>query len=113
MVRYPGYMCPKCNTSLKWRRGFTRLLAVLLAALLMLVDAAMSHPFWKLGGAAQSAQLLHFMKNIAIAGGFLDPGMELITKPFEMAALVSRLRAMLEGEALPAGTAADAPGGQG
>ena len=40
MVRYPGYMCPKCNTSLKWRRGFTRLLAVLLAALLMSAGGA-------------------------------------------------------------------------
>ena len=43
----------------------------LLAALLMLVDAAMSHPFWKLGGAAQSAQLLHFMKNIGLVGGLV------------------------------------------
>ena len=41
----------------------------LLAALLMLVDAAMSHPFWKLAGAAQSAQLLHFMKNVCMVGG--------------------------------------------
>lgn len=40
MVRYPGYMCPKCNTSLKWRRGFTRLLGVLLAALLMSAGGA-------------------------------------------------------------------------
>ena len=54
-----------------------------------------------------------YAQDASRASGFLDHGMELITKPFEMAALVSRLRAMLEGEALPAGTAADAPGGQG
>ena len=51
----------------RWRlRGMA-----LLAALLMLVDAAMSHKFWVLRGAEQGGQLLHFMKNIAIAGGFL------------------------------------------
>lgn len=43
----------------------------LLSALLMLVDAAMSHKFWALAEPARSGQLLHFMKNIAIAGGFL------------------------------------------
>lgn len=43
----------------------------LLAALLVLVDAAMSHRFWLLQGAAQGAQLLHFMKNIGLAGGLL------------------------------------------
>lgn len=43
----------------------------LLAAALMLADAGMSHRFWQLGGAAQAAQLLHFMKNIGIAGGLL------------------------------------------
>ena len=43
----------------------------LLAALLMLVDAAMSHKFWVLRGAEQGGQLLHFMKNIGFAGGLL------------------------------------------
>ena len=43
----------------------------LLAALLMLVDAVLSHPFWTLQGSAQSAQLLHFMKNIGLVGGLL------------------------------------------
>jgi len=43
----------------------------LLAALLMLVDAAMSHKFWMLQGAEQGAQLLHFMKNIGFVGGLL------------------------------------------
>jgi putative oxidoreductase len=43
----------------------------LLAALLMLVDAATSHKFWVLRGAEQGNQLLHFMKNIGFAGGLL------------------------------------------
>lgn len=48
----------------------TRIVASL-GALLMLADALMSHPFWSHGGAAQGAQLLHFMKNIGFAGGLL------------------------------------------
>ncbi|RZA18482.1 MAG: hypothetical protein EOP93_11100 [Lysobacteraceae bacterium] len=43
----------------------------LLAALLVVADAVLSHPFWKSGGAAQSAQLLHFMKNMGLAGGLV------------------------------------------
>lgn len=43
----------------------------LLAAALLVVDAVLSHPFWALGGAARTAQLLHFMKNVGLAGGFL------------------------------------------
>lgn len=43
----------------------------LLAALLMLADALMSHPFWSLVGSERSAQLLHFMKNVNAIGGFL------------------------------------------
>jgi putative oxidoreductase len=43
----------------------------LLSALLMAVDAALSHPFWALAEPARSAQLLHFMKNVNIVGGFL------------------------------------------
>ena len=42
-----------------------------LAAVLMLVDAVLSHPFWSHAGAEQSAQLLHFMKNIGFVGGLL------------------------------------------
>lgn len=41
----------------------------LLGALLMLVDAVLSHRFWLLQGAEQGAQLLHFMKNIGFVGG--------------------------------------------
>lgn len=42
-----------------------------LAALLMLADALMSHPFWSLQGAERGAQLLHFMKNVGFIGGLL------------------------------------------
>lgn len=42
-----------------------------LAALLLLADALLSHPFWSLQGAERGEQLLHFMKNVAIAGGFV------------------------------------------
>jgi putative oxidoreductase len=42
-----------------------------LAAALMLADAVLSHRFWALGGQAQAAQLLHFMKNIGFVGGLL------------------------------------------
>lgn len=43
----------------------------LLAALLLAVDAVLSHPFWTLAGTARDAQLLHFMKNVCAVGGFL------------------------------------------
>jgi putative oxidoreductase len=43
----------------------------LLSALLMAVDAVLSHPFWALAEPERSAQLLHFMKNVNIVGGFL------------------------------------------
>lgn len=41
------------------------------AAVLMAVDAALSHRFWDLSGQAQAAQLLHFMKNVGLVGGLL------------------------------------------
>lgn len=50
-----------------WKLRWT----ALAAAGLMLVDALMSHPFWSVAGAEREAQLLHFMKNIGIAGGLL------------------------------------------
>lgn len=42
-----------------------------LAAVLMLADALLSHPFWSLSGPDRGLQLLHFMKNIGLVGGFL------------------------------------------
>ncbi|MDQ3056778.1 MAG: DoxX family protein [Pseudomonadota bacterium] len=41
------------------------------AMVLLLADALLSHKFWSLTGIARDAQLLHFMKNISMAGGFL------------------------------------------
>ncbi len=51
--------------------GWRLRMVALLAALLMVVDAVMSHPFWRFGGAQQAGQLLHFMKNIGFIGGLL------------------------------------------
>lgn len=51
--------------------GWRLRLVALLAAALLLVDAAMSHPFWRLHGAQQAGQLLHFMKNIGFVGGLV------------------------------------------
>lgn len=42
-----------------------------LSAVLMLADAVLSHRFWNLAGAEQAAQLLHFMKNVGLAGGLV------------------------------------------
>ncbi|MCL1633108.1 DoxX family protein [Luteimonas sp. SX5] len=50
-----------------WRVRWT----AILAALLMLADALLSHKFWALHGPERGAQLLHFMKNVNIVGGFL------------------------------------------
>ena len=50
-----------------WRLRWT----ASLAALLMLIDALVSHPFWSLAGAERAAQLLHFMKNMSLIGGLL------------------------------------------
>lgn len=51
--------------------GWKLRITALLAALLMLADAALSHRFWMLGGEARATQLLHFMKNIGFVGGLL------------------------------------------
>jgi PAS domain S-box-containing protein len=39
-----------------------------------------------------------YAENATRASGFLDPGMEMITKPFAVEALTTRIRAMLQGE---------------
>ncbi len=39
-----------------------------------------------------------YAENATIANGFLEPGMEMITKPFAIEALVSRIRDMIEGK---------------
>ncbi len=39
-----------------------------------------------------------YAENAALASGFLEPGMSMITKPFAMEALATRIRAIVEGE---------------
>lgn len=51
--------------------GWRLRMVALLGAALLLVDAVMSHPFWKFGGAQQAGQLLQFMKNVGFIGGLL------------------------------------------
>jgi CheY-like chemotaxis protein len=36
-----------------------------------------------------------YAENAAVAGGFLEPGMAMITKPFALETLASRIRAMI------------------
>jgi CheY-like chemotaxis protein len=38
-----------------------------------------------------------YAENAAIGNGLLDPGMQVITKPFEMAALTDKARQMIDG----------------
>jgi putative oxidoreductase len=51
--------------------GWKLRVTAVLAAILMLADAGLSHRFWALAGEPQGAQLLHFMKNIGFVGGLL------------------------------------------
>lgn len=43
----------------------------LFAAALLVAEAALSHPFWRLSGGAQMTQLLQFMKNMGLVGGLV------------------------------------------
>ena len=61
----------ECAVGLALASGWRLRMVALLAAALLIVDAVMSHPFWKLGGAEQAGQLLHFMKNVGFADGLL------------------------------------------
>lgn len=47
-----------------------RWLAALMAVLLA-VDAVLSHPFWSVAPAEVHGQLLHFLKNLAAIGGLI------------------------------------------
>ncbi len=52
--------------------GWKLRLLTLLAAALLLADAALSHPFWRYaGGQLLATQLLQFMKNMGLVGGLL------------------------------------------
>ena len=63
-VEFFGSILILTGTRLRW--------AALLMALFTAVAALISHRFWELSdGAAQANQHIHFMKNIAIVGGFL------------------------------------------
>lgn len=43
----------------------------LLMVAFVVVATLISHRFWELAGAARQGQLTHFLKNVAIAGGFV------------------------------------------
>jgi CheY-like chemotaxis protein len=43
-----------------------------------------------------------YAENAALASGFLEPGMQMITKPFPLEALISRIQAMLADRDHPA-----------
>ena len=65
LVEFFGALLILTGTRLRW--------AALLMALFTLTAALISHRFWELADAAQRAnQHIHFMKNIAIVGGFLS-----------------------------------------
>jgi DNA-binding response OmpR family regulator len=38
-----------------------------------------------------------YAESVAISDGFLQPGMEMVTKPFDLDSLARRIRAMLSG----------------
>lgn len=42
-----------------------------LAGLFLLAEALLSYRFWGFSGAEQGARLLHFMKNLGLAGGLV------------------------------------------
>jgi len=63
-VEFFGGLLILTGTRLRW--------AALLMALFTAVAALISHRFWELGDlAARTQQQVHFMKNVAILGGFL------------------------------------------
>ncbi|HLJ20745.1 MAG TPA: DoxX family protein [Stellaceae bacterium] len=64
-VEFFGALLILTGTRLRW--------AALMMAIFTLVAALISHRFWELADAAARAnQHIHFMKNIAIIGGFLS-----------------------------------------
>ena len=53
-----------------------------------------------------------FAETIATARGVLEPGMQVLTKPFTMEALAIRIRAMIDGEPVPSAPASPSGRGQ-
>ncbi|MCL6618811.1 MAG: hypothetical protein K6T33_03380 [Thermomonas hydrothermalis] len=43
----------------------------LFTALVLLVEAALTHPFWKLSGGALASQLVLFMRTMGLIGGLI------------------------------------------
>jgi len=43
----------------------------LVAAALLIADAVLSHPFWAVRAAARTGQMLQFLQQLGLAGGFL------------------------------------------
>ncbi len=63
-VEFFGALLILTGTRLRW--------AALLMALFTGIAALISHRFWELADAARANQQIHFMKNIAMIGGFLS-----------------------------------------
>jgi putative oxidoreductase len=63
LVEFFGALLILTGTRIRW--------AALLMAAFTVVAALISHRFWELGDAARTQQQVHFMKNLAIFGGFL------------------------------------------
>ncbi len=61
----------ECVLGLALASGWRLRMVALLAALSLMLDAVIVHPFWKFGGAEQAGQLLHFMKDVGLVGGLL------------------------------------------
>ena len=51
--------------------GWQLRIVALCAAVLLLIDAALAHPFWKLSGANLTASLLAFLKHMGLVAGLL------------------------------------------
>jgi putative oxidoreductase len=63
-VEFVGALCILLGVKIRW--------AALVMAVFTVVATLISHRFWAVADAAQHAnQQIHFMKNVAITGGFL------------------------------------------
>jgi putative oxidoreductase len=62
-VEFIGAVLILTGTRLRW--------AAIVMAVFTIVAALISHRFWELSGAAQANQEIHFLKNVAIVGGYL------------------------------------------
>lgn len=51
--------------------GWQLRIVALCAAVLLLIDAALAHPFWKLSGANLATSLLAFLKHMGLVAGLL------------------------------------------